>query len=429
MNDFAVEITNENFFIHSDAFEISWLVRSNGETLQSGVLNDLDLEPQESKKIRLPVEKFHMIAFDEYFLEIEFRLKKQNGLLPKGFLVAWEQLPLLNFKSMKTEYSDRWLKDHPTFKDVKETDQAVEILGDDFEIVFSKTAGTLQSWTYKGHDLLLKGPKPNFWRTPTDNDFGNRMPERMAVWKQATDEPKVKNIIVEPYSTSVQIEVFFEFPAIESNCSILYVIYGDSQILVHYKFVAGKADLPNIPKVGLSMQIPKEFDSMKWFGRGPHENYIDRKSSAKVDIYSGKVADQYHPYVRPQESGNKTDVRWATFRNDKGDGLMVQGLLSMNASHYALEDYDHGFGKANSGATGNIKTTKQQRHTIDMVEQDLINLDLDLIQMGLGGEDSWWAQPLEKYQIEPKTFEYFFILTPINTRDNPIELYRNAILP
>jgi len=429
MNDFVVEITNENFFTHSDEFEISWLVRSNGETLQSGILKDFDLEPQESKKLLLPVQKFQMVRFDEYFLEIEFRLKKKMGLLPKGYLVAWEQLPLLKFNTMKTEYSDSRLKEHPTFKDVKDTDQAVEILGDDFEIVFSKTTGTLQSWIYKGHDLLLTGPKPNFWRTPTDNDFGNRMPERMAVWKQATDGAHPKNIKVDFYKTGVGIEVFYDFPAIESNGSILYVIYGNGQILVYYKFVAGKDNLPNIPKVGLSMQILKEFDSMKWFGRGPHENYIDRKSSAKVDIYSGKVADQFHPYVRPQESGNKTDVRWATFRNNKGDGLMVQGFLSMNASHFTLKDYDHGFGKPNSGATGNIKTIKQQRHTIDMVEQDLINLDLDLIQMGLGGEDSWWSQPLEKYQIKPTNYDYFFKLVPISAKDDPIKLYRNDFLP
>ena len=428
LNDFVVEITNENFFTHSDEFEISWLVKSNGETLQAEILKDFNLEPQESKKILIPVDDFHRVPFDEYFLEIEFRLKKKMGLLPEGYLVAWEQLPLLNFNTIKTEFSHTRKKEHLSFKDVKETDQAVEILGDEFEIIFSKTTGTLESWMYKGHDLLLTGPKPNFWRAPTDNDFGNRMPERMAVWKQATDEPKLKNIKVDIYSKGIGIEVFYEFPAIESTGSILYVIYGDSQILVHYKFDAGKADLPNIPKVGLSMQIPKEFDSMKWFGRGPHENYIDRKSSAKVDIYSGTVAEQYHPYIRPQESGNKTDVRWATFRNDEGDGLMVQGFLSMNASHFTLEDHDHGFGKLNSGATGNIKTTKQQRHTINMVEQDLINLDLDLIQMGLGGEDSWWAQPLEKYQIMPESYDYFLKLIPISAKDDPIKLYRNDIL-
>jgi beta-galactosidase len=176
------------------------------------------------------------------------------------------------------------------------------------------------------------------------------------------------------------------------------------------------------------MQIPKEFDIMTWFGRGPHENYSDRKSSAKVDIYSGKVSDQNHPYIRPQESGNKTDVRWATFRNVAGDGLLVRGLLSLNASHYLQEDYDHGFGEIKSGATGNIKTTKQQRHSIDMVGRDLINLDIDLIQMGLGGEDSWWAQPLEKYQIKPKNYDYSFTLMPIKSDENPVELNKNAFL-
>jgi beta-galactosidase len=254
------------------------------------------------------------------------------------------------------------------------------------------------------------------------------MPKRMAVWKHATDEAQVNEIKVDNYDTSVGIEVFYNFPSVESRGSILYVIYGDGRILVYNKFEIEKGTLPNIPKVGISMQIPKEFDAMTWFGRGPHENYLDRKSSAKVDIYSGKVSDQNHPYIRPQESGNKTDVRWATFRNVAGDGLLVRGLLSLNASHYLQEDYDHGFGDMKSGATGNIKTTKQQRHSIDMVERDLINLDIDVIQMGLGGEDSWWAQPLEKYQIKPKNYDYSFTLMPIKSDENPVELNKNAFL-
>ena len=429
MSEFLVEITNEHFFTHSDEYKISWLVKSNGKTLQSGILKDFDLEPQESKKVLIPAKTIQMVPIEEYFLEIEFRLKDQNGLLPKGYLVAWEQLPLLNLNTSKRKYVPLESEKHPIFKDVTETDQAVEILGNYFEIIFSKTTGTLESWTYEGNNMLLEGPMPNFWRAPTDNDFGNRMPERMAVWKQATDEPIIKHIKVDAYNTGVGVEVFFDFPPIKSTGSILYMVYGDSKILVHYKFDSGKDDLPNIPKVGLSMQIPKEFDTMTWFGRGPHENYIDRKSSTKVDIFSGKVGDQFHPYIRPQESGNKTDVRWATFRNSDGKGLMVHGFLSMNASHFTLKDHDHGFGKANSGATGNIKTTKQQRHTIDMVERNLINLDLDHIQMGLGGEDSWWAQPMEKYQIKPESFDYFFTLVPISSEDDPVKIYINDLHP
>ena len=429
LNQFAVEITNENFFTHTNGIDILWMVRSNGETLQSGELKDLDLEPQESKKMLIPVDEFQMIPFHEYHLDIEFRLKKKKGVLPKGYLIAWEQLPLINFNTMKLEFNlNISQENYPKLHDVTETDNEIVITGKDFEIIFSKQTATMDSWTFQGKNILLRGPKPNFWRTPTDNDFGNDMPKRMAVWKHATDEAQVNEIKVDNYDTSVGIEVFYNFPSVESRGSILYVIYGDGRILVFNKFEIGKGTLPNIPKVGISMQIPKEFDAMTWFGRGPHENYLDRKSSAKVDIYSGKVSDQFHPYIRPQESGNKTDVRWATFRNVDGDGLLVRGLLSLNASHYLQKDYDHGFGEMKSGATGNIKTTKQQRHSIDMVERELINLDIDLVQMGLGGEDSWWAQPLEKYQIKPKNYDYSFTLIPIKSDENPVELNKNAFL-
>jgi beta-galactosidase len=429
LNQFGVSIKNENFFISSEHVDIHWMVKSNGEILQSGQLDDFVLGPSEKRSILVPAKEIEMHRSQEYFLEFEFRLNQDKDLLKKGHVVAWDQIPLINMDLLK---ASSWYKNSssnskvPPLKSVEETDEAILIQGDTFEINFSKVDGTIQSWISNGNQMILNGPKPNYWRAPTDNDFGNKMPDRMKVWKEATDNAVLKSVKISSQSENgVGIEVIFDHPYIESSTVVNYGFYGDGKGLARFQFFPSKDELPNIPKVGSSLQIPREFDTMTWFGCGPHENYQDRNASTKVDIYSGKVADQFHPYVRPQESGNKTDVRWATFRNADGNGLMVRGMLSLNASHFLAEDFDHGFSDVNSSATGNIKTTKQQRHTIDMVERDLINLDIDLIQMGLGGEDSWWAQPLAKYQIPAKEYDYYYIIIPLSKGDSPIEIMNN----
>ena len=435
MKRFYVEITNEHFFTNSDEFEISWFVKSDGQVLQSGLLKDLDLKPQEKRNVLIPADKIELVPGAEYFLEIEFRTMEEKGLLQKGFLVAWEQLNLVNITTINSfsnkaggmiiehENSDGLKLDFPNFKSVKETDIQVEITGEDFTVIFSKESGSLESWKWKGKDLVLKGPTPNFWRTPTDNDFGSRMPARMAIWRYASDKRNIKEILVTPSESAIGIIVKYDYPTISSGGSIGYSIYGDGRIIIDHIFETENKELPNLPKFGLLMEIPKEFDNMTWFGRGPHESYYDRKAGTKVDIYAGKVVDQYHPYVRPQENGNKTDVRWATFRNHEGTGLMISGFLSLNASHFTLDDYDHGFSDpTNISANGNIRTSKQQKHTIDMIPRDLIHIDVDHLHMGVGGIDSWGSQPLSKHQIEPKNYRYGFTLFPISPESNPIQI-------
>ena len=428
LRDFLVEITNEHFFTNSKEFEISWKLRSEGKTIQSGILKNLSLKPQESRYINIPVTAVKMEPLTEYFLEFEFRLKHDQGLLNKGHLVAWEQLHLVNYNTIKNvsaEMRAGHFTNIPTFEKVDENDDRVEIIGRDFKIMFSKKRGTLESWIWNGKEYLLKGPRPNFWRTPIDNDFGNNMPQRMAVWKDATDLQIIEEIRVTIKKDLVGIQTSYEYPDIGSKGKIAYSIYGNGRIFVNHSFEPNMPDLPNLPKFGLTMELPKEFNNLTWFGRGPHENYWDRQSSAKVDIYSGKVSEQYHPYVRPQENGNKTDVRWATLRNDRGDGIMLTGFLSLNASHFTPKDFDHGFERSQNVANDDIKVTKKAMHTIDLVERDLVHLDIDHLQMGVGGEDSWGAQPMDKYQIEPKEYSYQFMMIPLDPNDEPSEIYRD----
>ena len=207
-----------------------------------------------------------------------------------------------------------------------------------------------------------------------------------------------------------------------------YSVKGDGTVIVLQAIEPGDGKLPNLPRFGMELELPDLFDNMTWFGRGPYESYWDRKSGAKVDLYNGKVANQYHSYLRPQETGNKTDVRWAAFTDNEGLGIMVLGdTLSINASHFRITDFDNGNAELSAiSATSNIRTKKQHRHTIDMVPRKLINIHIDYKQMGVGGEDSWGSQPLPQHQLPAKTYSYSFIMVPIPINSDLVAISKNV---
>ncbi len=423
LEKFSIKITNENFFVDSDQYLVTWKLRYEGKTLEDGILNNLKILPQKSKVVRLPVRDFKMKAFTEYFLEIEFRLKNKKGMLESGHLVAREQIPLVNYETIITASQNLKLlsvSDISQSLSVIDADNKVVINGNDFNLTFSKKQGTIQSWVVNGNKLIESGPMVNFWRTPTDNDNGNNMAERCDVWKKASNNRNVSNFTIKKSKRYVDIQISFDYPDISSSSLINYLVDGNGRVLVSNKFKPGLNSLPNLPKFGMRMSIPKTFQNLTWFGNGPHESYWDRKSSTVVDIFSGLVSEQYHPYVRPQENGNKTDVRWATLRDNDGIGLMIKGYLSFNVSDLNFEDYNNKLNKYKS----DIIQKKRNMHTIDLKEAKAINLDIDYLQMGVGGEDSWGAQPMDKYQIKPKEYSYHFMIIPIDKNDNPLELYK-----
>ena len=431
LNEFFIKIKNENFFTGSDEYMIKWKLRSDGSTIQSGRFEDLGMMPQESRLVKVPVKDFAKEPLKEYFLEIEFRLKKKRGLLKAGHLVAWEQLPLVNYETILLSSKDSFStvdENVPTIDSVIDSDDKIEIRGKDIEIVFSKKSGTIESLVANGNDHIINGPIPNFWRIPTDNDYGNGMARRSIVWKRASENQTISDIKMIKGDVFVGIRVSVEYPDIKSSGEISYNIYGDGRIIVTHKFDPAREILPNLPKFGMRMTIPREYDDLTWFGNGPHESYWDRKASSRVDVFSGKVSEQYHPYVRPQENGNKTDVRWATLRNEMGHGIMITGLLSLNASHFVPEDYDDGFIIDRSDGKMKARSDKKSMHTTDLKESGIIHLDIDHLQMGVGGEDSWGAQPLVKYQIEPKNYSYQFMIIPLGAKDDPSKAYGHHLL-
>ena len=193
-----------------------------------------------------------------------------------------------------------------------------------FSISFDKQRGTINKWIVNGNSLIQKGPVANYWRAPNDNDKGSNMIGRLGVWRETSNNLEVKKISLDAITTtSVSIIVELKLPTIESTQIITYKVQGNGRVFVTNRFTPGKKGLPDLPRFGMRMELPVEFDNLKYFGRGPHENYCDRNHSAFVGLYHDKVENQYEPYVRPQENGYKTDVRWFELRKNNGLGIRI----------------------------------------------------------------------------------------------------------
>ena len=223
-------------------------------------------------------------------------------------------------------------------------------------MTLDRQRGQLTSLVYEGVEVLRTGPAPNFWRAPTDNDYGNDMPQRLGVWRSAGPDRVVEDVSYRQNSDrDVVSDIVARLNPGGSRLATSYHVYGSGDIIVTQTLTLGRPGLPDLPRFGMTLTMPAEFDTMTWFGRGPHETYWDRKSGARVGVYRGNVIDQYTPYIRPQENGNKTDVRWVALTNRAGFRLLAVGMPVLDVSAYPFlnEDFDAG-------------DAKRQRHTTDV---------------------------------------------------------------
>jgi beta-galactosidase len=406
-----IEIFNRYDFKSLDGVALQWAVMGDDQRIADGVIDLSDIPPHSSRVLTIPLPRIRPGAGMEYFLNLSFQTESDTPLIAKGYEIAWEQFQM-------PISSPKIVADVSTFAplEFKETESEALIEGKDFMIVFDKKVGEMASWTYRGKEFLKKGPVPHFWRAPTDNDFGGDMPARLGIWRDAG-----KNRIVESFHITrvnpnlIQIKVTFTIPAGESKWFTVYDIHGSGDVVLSNTFMPGHDRLPEIPRVGMTMILNGDFENISWFGRGPHENYWDRKTGAPVGVYEGKVIDQYHPYIRPQENGNKTDVRWISLTNTEGMGFLAAGepYLSVSVHHFLNEDFDPGPQKA-------------QRHTYHIKRRDLVTLNLDHKQMGVGGDTSWGerARPHPEYTLFPnRTYSYSLRLRPFLIEENtPMEL-------
>ena len=393
---FRFEIENRFFFTNLNEYEISYELLKDGEFVKAGTLDDIDLEPQE---ILLKNQTLKLEKGAEYFINFYVKTTKIGKMLPKGHVIAKKQIQLQEGGVVKlpTAASGK-LK-------TKNKGENLTISNADLEVVFDKESGMLSAYSFKGKELIKKGPKPDFWRAPTDNDFGNSFQKRAKAWKEATNNPKLVDFSSEKEDGYIEVNTDFELDSVSSTLKITYKIYDNGVIEVgnNFEFNGDSEKITSLPRFGNAMVIPLDYDEVEWYGRGPYENYWDRKTSAFVGIYKSSVEDLYVPYIRPQENGYRTDNRWVKLTDNEGNGIKFSGmpLVSFSALRNPTSDFDPGMRKA-------------QKHTIDIKPKDEIYLSIDYKQMGVGGDNSWGARTWEKYQLKPKNYSYTYFIEPIS---------------
>ena len=396
-------IFNEYFFRDLSAYYMEWQVLKGGEVMRSGRVEDLNVGPQQTVKMKLPIGKTCQCT--EWLLNVAYKLKNTEGLLPAGHTVAKQQIVLNPYKApsmeLKNQAKSNWEVVEPTLKENDERYLIVD--GENFRIEFDKLNGYLSKYQVNGLDMMKEGSylKPNFWRAPTDNDFGAYLQRRYAVWKNPTI--KLVSLLQRIADQQAIIEVAYELPEVSAKLNLTYVINNEGAMKVTQKMTADKnAKVANMFRFGMQMQMPRNFDQVEYYGRGPVENYIDRKANADLGIYRQSVAEQFYSYIRPQETGTKSDLRWWKTLNAAGRGIQVVAAepFSASALHYTIESLDEG-------------THKQQGHSPEVEEADLTNFCFDLIQAGLGCEDSWGRIARPEYQVPYGDYEFTFILKPM----------------
>ncbi|MEN8193227.1 MAG: glycoside hydrolase family 2 TIM barrel-domain containing protein [Bacteroidota bacterium] len=405
-NQKRIQIKNKFFFTNLNEFDFRWEIIEDGKTIQSGSLEDIYLEPQRYIGVTIPYEKISPKPGKEYWLNIYASLKKDQLWTKKGHIVAAEQLKLPIYSELKInkEESKEKLK-------VVENDNQIIASNKYFEVVFDRTKGTINEYRVDEIEYFKKGPEPNFWRAPTDNDFGNGMQKRCIDWKTAGENRKVSKFSIETLDQAEVVILFeLELPNVNSKQYITYNISGDGTIRVQNKFSPGETELPELPRFGMNMFIPKDYENVTWFGRGPHENYWDRKTSAFVGLYKARVDELYEEYSSVQETGNRCDNRWVAFQNEDGNGILFKGepTIDFSALFYTLDDL--------------TSETRGDKHAYELKRNDFISVNIDYKQTGVGGDNSWGARTHNKYTLIPQVYSYSYVIVPVTNDEKLNEI-------
>ena len=405
-----VNVYNENFFRDLSNYALAWTLVENGKETQNGTIADLNVAPQQTQTITIPYD-LSKVKGNEVFLNVEFRLKNAEPLMQAGQVVAYNQL-VVKEKQCCGHCADKMAKakDGKNVKskliDKKGTDE-IAITTADLTLKVNRATGLISEYTYQGKSLLGEGGtlKPNFWRAPTDNDMGAQLQKKFKVWKNPQMNIKGVSVEKDKKANTYSICAVYDMPEVKGELEIRYLVMPNSGVVkVTETFNATQGEkLSDLFRFGMLMQLPYEMDKSQYYGRGPIENYSDRKECMNIGIYSDNADNQYFPYIRPQESGTKADIRWWKQTDAQGFGFMVKDCKPFYASaiHFDTDELDDG-------------NDKEQRHSFNLQKSKYTNLFLDGEHMGVGGENSWGAWPLEKYRIHYGDKSFSFAIIPLN---------------
>ena len=401
-----VSVHNENFFRDLSNYALAWSLEEDGVETQNGTIADLDVPAQQTKNFTIPYDK-SKIKGKEVFLNIDFRLKEAEPLLTAGQVMAYAQLPVVTKQACSGDCSKMLAQGNgkKKMKLAAKKDNVVAVTTPNLTFKIDRSTGLISEYAYNGKSLLGEGGtlKPNFWRAPTDNDMGAGLQKKFQAWKNP--QMNLKNIDVkkDKKANSVTILTSFDMPEVQGQMDITYVVFANTgavKVTEDFKATEG-AKVSDMFRFGMLMQMPYTMEKSNYYGRGPIENYSDRKDCMRIGVYTDDADNQYFPYIRPQESGTKSDIRWWKQTDATGMGLQVKSCTPFYASaiHFDTEELDDG-------------DDKEQRHSFDLKKSKFTNLFLDSAHMGVGGENSWGAWPLEKYRVHYGNKTFTFTLIP-----------------
>ena len=401
-----VSVYNENFFRDLSNYALAWSLEEDGVETQNGTIADLDVPAQQTRTFTIPYDR-SKITGKEVFLNIDFRLKNAEPLLTAGQVVAYAQLPVVTKQACEGDCSKMLAEGHgkKKMKLAAKKDNVIAVTTPNLTFKLDRTTGLISEYAYNGKSMLGEGGtlKPNFWRAPTDNDMGAGLQKKFKVWKNP--QMNLKNIDVkkDKKANTVTIVTSFDMPEVQGQMDITYLVFANTgavKVTEDFKATEG-AKVSDMFRFGMLLQMPYSMEKSTYYGRGPIENYSDRKDCMRIAIYNDEADNQYFPYIRPQESGTKSDIRWWKQTDATGLGLQVKSCAPFYASalHFDTEELDDG-------------DEKEQRHSFDLKKSKFTNLFLDAAHMGVGGENSWGAWPLEKYRVHYGNKTFNFVLIP-----------------
>ena len=392
-----VNVHNTYFFRDMNNVRLDWELVQDGVIVEKGSVNDINLQPQQDKNISLPIKR-KTASGSEYFLNVRYRLKDAEPFLEKNYEVAYNQftfagnaipaqLPTASGKITETK-----------------TGNELVVTGKDLSVTFDTGKGILTSYIVKGVNYIENGPQPAFYRAPTDNDIGAGFNTSLRQWRNVYETSNVSDVKTEAHTSSYKVSFEKNLLNGKAHTEQSFTVFADGNILVSNFFnIDTLGNTLTVMRAGNDLQVNKNFDRIKWYGRGPWENYSDRKTASLIGSYSQTLQEQYFPYTRPQESGNKTDVRWISLTDAKGKGLRFEftdSLLSVAALPYNIDDLDP-------------EARKRQYHSGELVPRNKIFMHVDLKQLGLQGIDSWGSWPLKEYWIKPGNYKYSYLIRPM----------------
>lgn len=401
-----INVFNENFFRDLSAYYMEWELLSNGEVVQTGIVSDLKVVPQQTARLQLPLDIANIPSDSELLLNVSYKLKATETLLSAGTTVAYDQLSIRSYKAPELKLENIQTTNLAiTMPSILDNDRYYLIVkGEDFSMDFNKQNGYLCRYDVDGMQMMEDGSEltPNFWRAPTDNDFGASLQHKYAVWKNP--ELKLTSLKHAIENDQAIVRAEYDMKSAGGKLFLTYIINNKGAVKVSQKMVADKSKkVSEMFRFGMQLRMPATFNEIEYYGRGPGENYSDRNHAARIGKYRQTVEEQFYPYIRPQETGTKTDIRWWRLLNISGNGLQFvsEAPFSASALNYTIESLDDG-------------ADKNQRHSPEVEKAQFTNFCIDKAQMGLACVNSWGAIPLEKYLLPYQDYEFSFIMSPVS---------------